>query len=62
MDLQNYYDLLVSLEKTINLAKKAELVDCVADLQDMYDLINDYLCEAIDMTNEIKQEKGADND
>lgn len=64
MDLKKYYNLLVSLEKTINLAKKAELVECASELEKMYDLINNVYCEAIEQANEIKreQEKGADND
>lgn len=57
MDLKNYYNLLVSLEKTIKLAKKAELVECAADLEYMYDLINDVYCEAIEQANEIKREQ-----
>ena len=56
MNLQRYYNLLVSLEKTINLAKQAELVECAEQLEDMYDLINDVYCEAIEQANEIKRE------
>ena len=57
MDLQKYYDLLVSLEKTANLARKAELVECAEQLEEMYDLINNVYCEAIEQANEVKREQ-----
>lgn len=56
MNLKDYYNLLVSLEKTIKLAKKAELVECASELEEMYDLINGVYCEAIEQANEVKRE------
>jgi len=56
MNLKDYYNLLVSLKNTIKLAKKAELVECASELEEMYDLINEVYCEAIEQANEIKRE------
>lgn len=64
MNLKNYYNALVKLEQAIKALKKAELFECANEIGEMYDLINDVYCEAIEQANEIKREmdKGAEND
>ena len=56
MNLQNYYNALVKLEQAYNALKKAELFECANEIGEMYDLINDVYCEAIEQANEIKRE------
>lgn len=60
MNLESYFNLLVSLQETIKLARQACLAECASELQEMYELIYNVYCEAIDIANEIKieQEKG----
>lgn len=63
MKLKETQKALVALDKAIEALKKAEYYEVAKDLEITYDLINNDLCEAIDIANEVKKEmKGADND
>ena len=63
MKLKETQKALVALDKAIEALKKAEYYDVAKDLETTYDLINNDLCEAIVMANDIKQEqeKGEDD-
>lgn len=63
MKLKETRKTLVALGKAIEALKKAEYYEVAKDLETTYDLINNDLCEALDMIKEIKQEmKGEDDE
>lgn len=63
MKLKETQKALVALDKAIEALKKAEYYEVAKDLEITHDLINNDLCEALDMVKEIKQEmKGEDDE
>ena len=63
MKLKETVNALRKLDKAIEALKKAEYYEVAKDLEITYDLINNDLCEALDMVKEIKEEmKGEDDE
>ena len=63
MKLKETITALRKLDKAIEALKKAEYYEIAKDLEITYDLINNDLCEALDMIKEIKEEmKGEDDE
>lgn len=63
MKLKETQKALIALDKAIEDLKKAEYYEVAKDLEITYDLINNDLCEALDMVKEIKKEmKGEDDE
>ena len=62
MDMNKTYKALEKLEKASAALKEAGFPDAASSLDNMYDLINNELCEAQSVAKDIKSEMRTDDD
>lgn len=62
MDMNKTYKALEKLEKASTALREAGFPDAASSLDDMYDLINNELCEAQNIANDVKSEIHTDDD